>query len=54
MPDDLHRSIYHDIHNGQGMEDINAIAFGYISEEVFDNIMEEISKEVNRKKEEVI
>ena len=32
IPKELHRSIYHNLKTGQGMEEINAIAFQYITE----------------------
>ncbi|MCK4329913.1 hypothetical protein KAX02_08725 [candidate division WOR-3 bacterium] len=38
IPKELHRSIYHNVWTGEGMEDINAIAFGYITEETFDKL----------------
>ena len=44
IPYDLHHSIHHNVWTGQGMEAINEIAFGYITEEVFDKLMEEVSK----------
>lgn len=40
MPADLHRSISHNVWTGQGMEEINAIAFRYITEEMFDKLIE--------------
>ena len=39
IPKEIHQSIYHNVRTGQGMEDINAIAFGYITEEMFDKLM---------------
>ena len=39
MPKELHKSIYHNVFTGQGMEDINTIAFQYITEEVFDKLI---------------
>ena len=39
MPAELHRSIYHNQKTCQGMEDINAIAFGYITEDTFDKLI---------------
>ena len=51
IPEELHRSIKHSVRTGKGMEAINTIAFRYITEEVFDKLMEEISREVKRKKD---
>lgn len=39
IPKELHQSIRHNVRTGQGMEDINAIAFGYITEEMFDKLI---------------
>ena len=39
MPKELHRSIYHNLKTGEGMEAINTIAFGYITEETFDKLL---------------
>ena len=39
MPKELHHSIYHNLKTGQGMEEINTIAFRYISEETFDKLL---------------
>ena len=39
IPKELHRSIWHNLKTGQGMEEINEIAFGYITEEVFDKLL---------------
>lgn len=39
IPGELHRSIYHNLKTGQGMEDINAIAFNYITEDTFDKLI---------------
>ena len=39
IPSELHHSIYHNVWTGQGMEEINTIAFQYITEEMFDKLM---------------
>lgn len=39
IPKDLHRSVYHNVRTGQGVEEINTIAFQYITEEMFDNLI---------------
>ncbi|MCK4329771.1 hypothetical protein KAX02_08000 [candidate division WOR-3 bacterium] len=39
IPAEIHNSIYHNVWTGEGMEDINAIAFGYITEETFDKLI---------------
>ena len=39
IPKELHRSIYNNVYSGEGMEAINTIAFGYITEEVFDKLL---------------
>lgn len=39
IPKDLHHSIRHNVFTGEGMEDINTIAFQYITEETFDKLM---------------
>ena len=39
IPAELHRSIYHNLKTGQGMEEINTIAFRYITEEMFDKLL---------------
>lgn len=39
IPEDLHISVYHNLKTGQGMEEVNTIAFQYITEEMFDNLM---------------
>lgn len=41
IPKEIHQSIYHNLKTGQGMEDINAIAFGYITEETFNKLIAE-------------
>ena len=39
IPKELHHSIFHVLKTGQGMEDINEIAFRYIDEETFDKLI---------------
>ena len=39
IPKELHHSIWHNLKTGQGMEDINAISFHYVSEETFDKLI---------------
>lgn len=39
IPKELHRSIYHNLKTGEGMEEINEVAFRYITEEVFDKLI---------------
>lgn len=39
IPKELHKSIWHNVKTGKGMEEINAIAFQYITEEMFDNLI---------------
>ena len=39
IPVASHRSIWHNVRTGQGMQEINAIAFEYITEEVFDKLI---------------
>ena len=39
IPEELHKSIWHNVRTGQGMEAINEIAFGYIIEETFDKLI---------------
>ncbi|GAH19464.1 unnamed protein product [marine sediment metagenome] len=39
IPKELHRSIWHNRKTGEGMEEINEIAFGYITEDTFDRLM---------------
>ena len=39
IPKEIHRSIWHNVRTGEGMEDINTIAFRYITEEVFDKLI---------------
>ena len=48
IPEELHRSIWHNLKTGQGMEEINAISFGYITEEMFEKLMMEVCKIRNK------
>ena len=39
IPAELHRSVTHNVFTGKGMEEINSIAFQYITEEMFDKLL---------------
>ena len=39
IPIELHRSIRHNVRTGEGMEEINTIAFHYITEDTFDKLI---------------
>ena len=39
IPKELHRSIPHNLKTGEGMSDINEIAFQYITEDTFDKLI---------------
>ena len=39
VPEELHDHIYHNVWTGENMEKINATAFGYISEDMFDKFV---------------
>ena len=39
IPKSKHRSILHNVHTGEGMEEINTIAFQYITEDTFDRLL---------------
>lgn len=39
IPREPHNKIYHNVRTGQGMNEINEIAFGYISEDMFDKFV---------------
>lgn len=51
IPNKLHHSVWHNVYTGRGMEEINTIAFGYITEDMFDNLMMEISLENMKEKQ---